>query len=211
MEQDQSDERTSLLLHPNLPPLQRPQPPLSALHYFAKETEEERRLRRELGYTSFEDDTLAREEGGDNDMQIDETIIQPSITQSVHQQRTSVVQQITAATVPTSLPPPVALPPVAAQSIQPIQAKEATSSRIVEQSVPEPEASAASEKPSGLAEGSFISMPSDKGKSREVEQTLEEITTFTSNTIEDDDEPIPELDSGSSDEGEEDDDDIEDD
>ncbi|KAK4684195.1 hypothetical protein P7C73_g6003, partial [Tremellales sp. Uapishka_1] len=45
----------SLLLHPSLPPLHTPQPPLSSLHFFAKEDEEEKRIRLEMGFQTTED------------------------------------------------------------------------------------------------------------------------------------------------------------
>lgn len=48
------------MLHPSLPPLPRPAPPLSALHYFAPESDEEKRLRLELGFaTSLDADFIA--------------------------------------------------------------------------------------------------------------------------------------------------------
>ncbi|RSH83829.1 hypothetical protein EHS25_005444 [Saitozyma podzolica] len=56
---DPSD-RVNLVLHPSSPPLPRPAPPLSALHYFAPESAEEKRLRLELGFeTSLDADFIA--------------------------------------------------------------------------------------------------------------------------------------------------------
>ena len=62
--QDSRGEKVSLLLHPALPPLMRPNPPLSALHHFGPENKEEKRLRLELGIGKVEDATCEDEEDG---------------------------------------------------------------------------------------------------------------------------------------------------
>jgi hypothetical protein len=68
-------ERFSLLLHPTQPPMLRAQPPLSQLHFFAPETEEEKRLRQEMGFnTALEAQIVsasAETVAGDNGMVID--------------------------------------------------------------------------------------------------------------------------------------------
>jgi hypothetical protein len=58
--QNDPSDRVNLVLHPSLPPLPRPAPPLWALHYFAPESDEEKRLRLELGFaTSLDADFIA--------------------------------------------------------------------------------------------------------------------------------------------------------
>ena len=65
--QETRGEKFSLLLHPSLPPLLRPQPPLSALHFFASETEEEKKLRLEMGFSTADD----FDEQASHDMDVD--------------------------------------------------------------------------------------------------------------------------------------------
>lgn len=48
-DQQSPSPSTSAFLHPSVPPLLRPAPPLSALHFYTTETAEEKKLRRELG------------------------------------------------------------------------------------------------------------------------------------------------------------------
>lgn len=58
---------TSALLHPSLPPLLRPAPPLSALHFWTTETAEEKKARRELGLKVFSGRRRAGERGDDEE------------------------------------------------------------------------------------------------------------------------------------------------
>ena len=55
------------MLHPALPPMTRPQPPLSALHFFAVEGEAEKKLRRELGFGHVEDGDHRSFDGNETD------------------------------------------------------------------------------------------------------------------------------------------------
>ena len=50
MQKSSDRPHLSLLLHPSVPPMMRQPPPLSALHFFEAETDEEKAMREELGF-----------------------------------------------------------------------------------------------------------------------------------------------------------------
>jgi hypothetical protein len=188
-------DRVALLLHPSVPPAHRPQPPLNALHYFTKETEEERKLRRELGYSTLEDAVVPEVEDEDHDMAAEQpTTVQIAVPTAI-------------STLPRSQPSAAA--PLAAQTtVQTVSAvSEATSAPpppIVPRTLATPpEVAAASTEPPAaavVAVESFIStstaVPTTSGLVEKVTHTVTEQYM----DVDDDDEPLPELDSGSSDE-----------
>lgn len=74
IDQEPRGDSFSLLLHPSLPPLHRPQPPLSQLHFFSTETEEEKRLRLEMGFaTELDLENEAGDERQDEDHDVEMT------------------------------------------------------------------------------------------------------------------------------------------
>lgn len=65
-EKEPSGDVFSSLLHPSLPALNRPVPPLASLHYFAQEGDDEKRLRLEMGFTTSSDPVVEAD-----DMEVD--------------------------------------------------------------------------------------------------------------------------------------------
>ena len=72
LDQEPRGDSFSTILHPSLPPLHRPAPPLASLHFFTSETEEEKRLRLEMGFTTEADhDADADLNVADEDVDVD--------------------------------------------------------------------------------------------------------------------------------------------
>lgn len=180
---------------------------MNALHYFAKETEEERRSRRELGYSTVEDKPSAGniDEEGDDDMQVDAPVDELPVKTFIEKTGTRIsavpmvapAQPLTSA-IPTRTVPFVPIPPsqpIAAPTPSVVESIATTAIANLE-TAPTPTPPIHHATP-------FMSMPvADKGKAKVVEQYVEKTTTVASSTLDDDDEPLPELDSGSSDEEE---------
>lgn len=175
------------LLHPALPPQARPMPPLSQLHMFAPETEEEKRLRREMGFQLPGEEAIAHDDDEDDDeaMVVDEV---PQSTPAV----------ATATSAPVAIPVVAFAPkPVSVVSLTP-----APFSQPVPQPAPqasqEPETAAVP--PSATMDPSvpFMSTPS----ARPATTTVVEVEVAAAPAPAEDgseDEAIPELDSGSED------------
>lgn len=199
------------LLHPSLPPLNRPLPPLNALHFFTKETEEERRLRRELGYSTSGDRDENAIDGEEREvMEVDE--VQSSTTTLAR-----AVEQVAVATPTTVNHGAISTVPQT-QSLSSMmeganQGSKATVAETITESVArggdvvardsamevEVIAEEVSVEMSAPAEP-FISASMDKGKAKAVSEGVRGDAIPGVAEENDEDEPLPELDSGSSDE-----------
>jgi len=184
------------LLHPSLPATNRPQPPLSALHFFAKESDEERKLRRELGYSTADDAAWNVANGEmDVDDQENESVGVPLVEAKTP--RVNVAVSAPQLSIPAFTPIPSAAPTVVEAS---------PSVPVLAPAVPAP-AAAPSAQPTQEAETTdiematdFMSAPAARSVETKVVETYERTVVVMG---EDDDEPLPELDSGSSDEDDE--------
>ncbi|KAL1408936.1 hypothetical protein Q8F55_005750 [Vanrija albida] len=193
---ESSRQAFSLLLHPALPPMARPLPPLSQLHYFAPESDEEKKIRREMGFFTAEEVAggAAQDESDDEEMAVDEEWAPPAK-----------VQVVAAAPVPVVVPAPVVLPvvqpvpvpvvpvvqPVALPIAQPALAQPAAPPPIVEAAAPVAPAAP------------FMSAPSSSARPVAPEPAAAPAPAPAED--DDDDDMIPELDSGSEDDDDEDD------
>lgn len=221
---------TDLLLHPSLPPMSRPAPPLAQLQ-FIQESEEERKLRRELGYSNGDDD----EDDEDDDMAVDEPAVKRVNVQSVTMQKVSpleaVAQSVSAEvlTVPTPAIKTAPGAPVLFGGVAPVATSTPAARAPAVASVPfgstpapapisvptpadtpTPAAEASAAESSAAPAVPFMSTPSSKPVSSSSALDPPPPAADVAMVVDeedDDDEAIPELDSGSSDEGEEDDDD----
>jgi len=210
--QETPGDKVSLVLHPSLPPMVRPQPPLSALHFFAPENEEEKRIRLEMGFGTGQDGNG----GVMNEMEVDgtpereEPVINGQGTgifdNGLNYGSTSVEQR--------EIPGRDEGDHMAAQAgllvaVGEVPAPTATVTQNI--TSPRPDNTSTRDEPAVPAEAGggdtvpFVSTPLDKGKSKLVEPEIRRGRLS--------DSPIPELDSGSSDFGdmEDDDEDEEDD
>lgn len=220
---------TDPLLHPSLPPMSRPAPPLAQLQ-FIQESEEERKLRRELGYSNGHED-----EDDEDDMAVDEPAVKRVNVQSVTMQKVSpleaVAQSVSAEvlTVPTPAMKTAPGAPVPFGGVAPVATSTpaapapavasvpfGSTPASVPVSVPTPAEAPTPATAAPAAESSttpavpFMSTPSSKPVSTSSALDPPPLAADVAMVVdeeEDDDEAIPELDSGSSDEGEDDDDD----
>nr|XP_018265574.1 uncharacterized protein I303_01944 [Kwoniella dejecticola CBS 10117]OBR87732.1 hypothetical protein I303_01944 [Kwoniella dejecticola CBS 10117] len=231
----QHSEKLAPIVHPSLPPLMRPLPPLSQLHFFVKEGEEERKERLSMGFGIVDETNGAEEEeAADGDMVVEQSTSQISSSTKAlsgdikrFEQNTAATQYSipasTTATASLAVPPPVSASTTPSTSLQPVipAPSSSISSSAVVPSVPIPEqpiqfSSAMSESITTQVESNFISHPSanadEKGKGKAVvaatatsaktTQDMDDIIMLN----DEDDEGIPELDSGSDDFDEDDDD-----
>jgi hypothetical protein len=177
------------LLHPALPPLARPLPPLAQLHMFAPESEGERKVRREMGF-GLPGDKEHNEDEDDEDEDDAMAVDEPAPLVAHVPVPVPVVTFAPAVTVPAVpvaapvavTPTPVAAPaaPVAAST----QAAPAAAPAAPVPTVP------------------FMSVPSTKPAS--AVPAPAPTTAPTHAADESDDEPLPDLDSGSDDDDEDD-------
>ena len=203
-------ERLSVLLHPAVPPMIRAQPPLSALHYFSPESEEEKKLRLEMGFGQLADVVNSEDLAMD-----DEPVIGHSGDVPTPQPQTTALQihNATPAMEPSApTPRDRAIPnPHESLAAETIRAVTLPSSTVLPANGTVPvlnpegmdvDAPASTtgplSKPSPLESVPIIS---HGGGSKLSAQTLTATTLGKRPAIaqdDDDDEPIPELDSGSS-------------
>ncbi|WVQ97946.1 hypothetical protein IAU59_005065 [Kwoniella sp. CBS 9459] len=240
------DESLAPILHPSLPPLHRPLPPLSQLHFFLKEGEEERKERLGMGFgtsADVEDGPAGLEEegvdapsasnanGATSGLPLGSGLI-PAAAPILGQQRvqaTSVAPHLEPAGMfRQTMPPPVtpSVPVSTATSTFTSTTTTTEASRILPTapaaaratpSAPFIDGTQAAAVPA-LPESSFMSVPltqnAQEGKMTSATTTTT-ITTKTGTGAEDitmlggndDDDAIPDLDSGSDDFDEDDDDD----
>ena len=184
-----------MLLHPAVPPMIRPQPPLSALHYFAPENEEERKLRLELGFGRTED-AADPEDGVMDDVVVPESSV-PRTTEPVANLATTISAQPPQSTTESAL----------ANKTHSIEASQISStpkvpgittnavSEVMDLDT-EPVSKTLAPKSELPPQEPFISL-GDKGKSPAMPEPIA-ARMQPAAAPDDDDEPIPELDSGSS-------------
>ncbi|ODN85653.1 hypothetical protein L198_07482 [Cryptococcus wingfieldii CBS 7118] len=189
-------------LHPKLPPMIRHQPALSELHFFAKETDEEKKVRKELGF-GLEGEVVDGEE-----MEEDE----------VPAKRVAAVAPVVQAPVQVAAQPQFAQPapvvaPVAVQQPAPVALQAPATAPAPITLAPQPPIPTF-QTPNQPAE-SFISFtnttttssstnPSASASTQTQEKVVETVSERMQ--VDDDDEALPEMDSGSEDELELDDD-----
>ncbi|GMK54211.1 hypothetical protein CspeluHIS016_0107970 [Cutaneotrichosporon spelunceum] len=187
------------LLHPALPPLARPLPPLAQLHMFAPESEAERKVRRELGFRGLNDEEEEEEEE-DDEMAIDDWVVGNGVAPP---SKVPASAPVAVTAVPVSVPVPAPqpatvlaavpapVPPVPAPFTAPIPAPMTPAPvAVVVSTALEPTPAPAvpfmsSSKPATFA--APVPVPAPVASAEEED---------------DSDEEIPDLDSGSSDEDE---------
>ena len=208
----------NLLLHPSLPPMNRPLPPLASLHYYGPEGEEEKRLRREMGFEGMGDHLDGENEVMDVDMDgsVGQVTAKGGSWETFSVPRPSVVpsslgRTIQEPTAPSSNAPTIAAPVTQTPIVVPqpavppaVQADAAVVPRA--DSVQPGQTSAlapTTEQPLSQSTSTpavpFMSVVQDKGKGKET--AGQSSVNIGGDGTRDDDEEIPELDSGSSDFG----------
>ncbi|WVQ84129.1 hypothetical protein IAT38_006276 [Cryptococcus sp. DSM 104549] len=199
--------KLSLVLHPALPPMLRPAPPLAHLHFFKKEGEEEKKERLALGLaldTDLPEDETDHAEGG---MEVDVREVSKTATAwqqagaaGVRTVQTSTTSSV-AAPVPQAVPvkqsvlPPAPAVPAYVPAVAPAPVAVAASAPTIP--APAPAVVQPIE-----ASTSFISAPTTAGPSTstvETATTTEKVQVMQVDGEEDEDEGIPEMDSGSDD------------
>lgn len=221
---------TDLLLHPSLPPMSRPAPPLTQLQ-FIQESEEERKLRRELGFSNGQEE---EDEDEEDDMVVDEPAVKKVNVHSVTMQEVSplgaLAQSVSAEvlTVPTPALKTTPGAPVPFGSVASVAASAPAapapaasvpfgstpaSAPAPTEAIPAPTASTAPQTETSTSPAvPFMSTPSTKPSSASAELAPPPPPADVAMVVDEDDdedEAIPELDSGSSDEENDDDDDDE--
>ncbi|OCF37432.1 hypothetical protein I316_00553 [Kwoniella heveanensis BCC8398] len=234
------DESLAPILHPSLPPLQRPLPPLSQLHFFVKEGEEERKERLGMGFGSLDDldnepvpvhpqEEEQKNKKGAAPAHGASTAAPVTVQESIQSTTAAAVPQVIPAGSSSHSAPSFAISastgskPTSTVTAPAVSVASTTS--IKEQSpagsvLPQAVADAPAQVPSISSD--FISMPiatptPTTTTAKEVNSTSTTLThTVTSDVVmlgvdgDDDDEAIPDLDSGSDDFDEEDEDDDDD-
>lgn len=219
---------SDLLLHPALPPMSRPAPPLAQLQ-FIQESEEERKLRRELGFSNGQDE----DEDEDDDMALDEPAVKRVSVRSITMQEVSPLEavarsvsaEVLAVPTPASKTAPGAPVPFGgvapfASSTPAAPASVAASAPFGSTPAPAPVSvtadaptpvtgSATPQTESATPAAPFMSTPSSKPSSSSSALAPPPPAADVAMVVDDDDEDeaIPDLDSGSSDEENDDDDD----
>ena len=210
-EKEPSGDAFSSLLHPSLPALHRPLPPLSALHYFAPENDDEKRLRLEMGFTTSSDPIIEVEEH--DEMEVDPPIptsARPDASVSINDSAnpsgestttrpapstldlnllsSNPVEQIPHATITTPLPVMI---PHMADSVAPLP------------QIPSEKGMLQAAQSAPLQAGSLIGHPAKKGdgsgkrpRSDSVDEQKKAVVPEQALVGDDDeDEPLPEMDS----------------
>ncbi|WRT64888.1 uncharacterized protein IL334_001824 [Kwoniella shivajii] len=207
---DHRSEIIAPILHPSLPPLMRPMPPLSQLHFFVKEGEEERKERIAMGFGQDEDnDHLENDEDEDgNDVVMKQPNSQLSSnnvrgTQTVNQHSTVDASSATGSATASTLPVNVVQSTSTTQTIeklsQPliptISTPDDSSNAPPVGGQPAPVVPLAEPTSPVAAVESFISFSKTTTKTVEKEGNTEDVIMLQ----DEDDEALPELDSGSDD------------
>ncbi|CAK9784465.1 hypothetical protein CC85DRAFT_284757 [Cutaneotrichosporon oleaginosum] len=185
------------LLHPALPPLSRPLPPLAQLHMFAPESEAEKKVRLELGFRDGnEEDEEDEDSDEDEDMAVDDWPTGNGVAQPVAPPTPAPV-----AVAVTIAPQPVAVEVV----VPPPAAVSAPFSAPIPASVPAPASvpvaapAAVSVPEAAPAAAPFMSSSSFSAPAPPAPAPA---PVAAAEDEDDSDEEIPDLDSGSSDEDE---------
>lgn len=181
--------------------MNRPQPPLSALHFFAKETEEERKLRRELGYSTTEDSVVVDDDG---EMEVDQPDVTSEAVRTVQEKtrqshQTQMPQPMITAFAPAPTMSTVTETVSESVSVAPVAMAPLTTPMPVPTIAQVAQGTTPAAVEAAEVASAFMSVPASRGGETRVVETFERTVV---STAEDDDEPLPELDSGSSDEGE---------
>ncbi|OCF58932.1 hypothetical protein L486_03425 [Kwoniella mangroviensis CBS 10435] len=208
---EQHSENLALALHPSLPPLARPMPPLSQLHFFVKEGEEERKERIAMGFGMTDDDLLNEEHQEDEE----NVIVEQSVEKTSTISNGTIAQQASA--ISRSISTSTTNPITQAQTGPSIQKHVEVESTLVPATTPSvvtdqptalvthlPQAEAFATSESSTVASNFISQPSSSttkisSRSEEKKIDLGDIVMLDQDDDDDDDEGIPELDSGSDD------------
>ncbi|OCF76813.1 hypothetical protein I204_02519 [Kwoniella mangroviensis CBS 8886] len=208
---EQHSENLAPALHPSLPPLARPMPPLSQLHFFVKEGEEERKERIAMGFGMTDDDLLNEEHQEDEE----NVIVEQSVEKTSTISNGTIAQQASA--ISRSISTSTTNPITQAQTGPSIQKHVEEESTLVPATTPSvvtdqptalvthlPQAEAFATSESSTVASNFISQPSSSttkisSRSEEKKIDLGDIVMLNQDDDDDDDEGIPELDSGSDD------------
>ncbi|WVF69904.1 hypothetical protein IAT40_004687 [Kwoniella sp. CBS 6097] len=220
------DESLAPILHPSLPPLQRPLPPLSQLHFFLKEGEEERKERLAMGFSTSEDfENEPTPQGEGVDVSVGGTapggrVPVASAAPVVVQERVQTSSQVPTgssnlqASRPLAFNAPSTSVPVPIVSTSTVTAEESRIAPTAAAIAPSLDTSTSAPAPAEPESSSnFMSIPSSSAQYanaqlKEVERTSTTTTTTTTtedvimlggNAEDDDEEGIPDLDSGSDD------------
>ncbi|TXT10694.1 hypothetical protein VHUM_02199 [Vanrija humicola] len=203
---ESSRQAFSLLLHPALPPMARPLPLLSQLHYFAPESDEEKKIRREMGFFTAEEVAggAAADQSDDEDMAVDEWAPPAKV---------QVVAPVPVAAPAVAAPAPVVLPvvqavPVVQQVLQPV-VQPIVQPTVLPVPVAQPTPVVAAPEPVAAAPAApFMSAPSASSSKPPVAEPAAAPAPAApaDDNEDDDDDMIPELDSGSEDDDEDEDD-----
>ncbi|WWC87015.1 uncharacterized protein L201_001898 [Kwoniella dendrophila CBS 6074] len=217
---DQHNEKLAPILHPSLPPLMRPLPPLSQLHFFVKEGEEERKGRLGMGF-GVVDEVEDGDEVSEN-MVAEKSIQKPSDLQITPTPNPTLNKLVQSTTTTITNNATTSEASAQTQSISSVETAIKANPAIPAGEIPAPAARSTTVPASvSLAEenvavpslpvvSDFISQPSASANSIAV---VVENTKDTEDVImlnDDDEEGIPELDSGSDDFDEDEDEDDED-
>nr|XP_019005264.1 uncharacterized protein I203_02111 [Kwoniella mangroviensis CBS 8507]OCF68725.1 hypothetical protein I203_02111 [Kwoniella mangroviensis CBS 8507] len=208
---EQHSENLAPALHPSLPPLARPMPPLSQLHFFVKEGGEERKERIAMGFGMTDDDLLNEEHQEDEE----NVIVEQSVEKTSTISNGTIAQQASA--ISRSISTSTTNPITQAQTGPSIQKHVEVESTLVPATTPSvvtdqptalvthlPQAEAFATSESSTVASNFISQPSSSttkisSRSEEKKIDLGDIVMLNQDDDDDDDEGIPELDSGSDD------------
>ncbi|WWD07797.1 hypothetical protein V865_005901 [Kwoniella europaea PYCC6329] len=207
---DQHSESLAPILHPSLPPLMRPMPPLSQLHLFVKEGEEERKERIAMGFGMTDDDVLEEEYQEDGeDVIVEQSVVKTStISNDTIAQQTSAISR----SIATSNTTPITQAQTGPSTQKHVEVEStlvpATTPSVVTNQPTAPvthlaQAEAFATSQSSTVVSNFISQPSSSttkisSLSEEKKSDLGDIVMLNQDEDEDE-EGIPELDSGSDD------------
>lgn len=202
-----------LLLHPALPPLARPLPPLSQLHMFAPESEEERRVRREMGFKNPEDED-DEEEDGDEDEEDDAMAVDEWAASAMRNGAPAQVSVPVPAPAPAAVTVPVPHRPVHPPPAIVASAPAPFTAPVAAAAAPAPAAAPVQEEPIDVTvtQASAVSFMSGSTSTASAQLTVPApaqtaptpaaAAAAPADDGDDSDEEIPDLDSGSSDEEE---------
>lgn len=197
------------LLHPALPPVARPLPPLSQLHMFAPESEAEKKIRRELGFTLPGEAPVRRqnedESDDDDDMAVDEDVYRAPAAPAAPAVAPTPVPLVQISPFPVMAAPaqPAAVPIAQAAPVPAVAPAPAAAAAPVAPTASAPAAPIATLNPAVP----FMSVPTAKTPTEAAAPAPAPAAAPAPTTGDDsDDEPIPELDSGSEDEDDDEDD-----
>nr|XP_019047315.1 hypothetical protein I302_03924 [Kwoniella bestiolae CBS 10118]OCF26245.1 hypothetical protein I302_03924 [Kwoniella bestiolae CBS 10118] len=187
---DQHSESLATVLHPSLPPLMRPLPPLSQLHFFVKEGEEERKERIGMGFGVVDDQAEEEEE----DMVVEQSISRVTVVSN-----DQIAQSTSATSATTAMVQPVIKTQMqTVTSIEKMVEPITTPANITPQIPPQPPITTTLQSQVSEVVSNFISQPSTSTtKTTQTEEKKDDLGDVV--MLNDEDEEIPELDSGSDD------------